>query len=163
MPPGGNRTLKYREMYHPNSGGWFQVVLYSAILIWYISVQIPYLLKYCRSKNWPTANATIQRGTMGRVSQGRSTIPACFIGYAFKVEGVRYAGYFVLAGKEDILQKVSKDLAGSSLQVRYDPSNPNTSLLVDCKDFRFAGLRASQDPYWLNQAPAFDLQDTIRG
>lgn len=150
-------------MYRTTSGGWFQVVLFSAVLIWYLSVQIPYLLKYLRRKNWPSADATIQRGAMGRVRQGKSTIPACFIGYAFKVEGVRYGAYFVLVGKEDILQKVSKDLAGSSVQVRYDPSNPNTSLLVDYKDFRFAGLSASQDPDWLNQAPAFDLQDAIRG
>jgi hypothetical protein len=144
-------------------GGWFQVVIYSAILIWYLSVHIPYLLKYWRRKNWPSADAMIQKGTMGSVAQGRSAVPACFIGYAFKVEGLRYGAYFVLVGKADFLEKVNKELTGASLQVRYDPSNPTSSLLIDYKDFRFAGLRASQDPDWLNQAPAFDLQDAIRG
>ena len=41
--------------------------------------------------------------------------------------------------------------------------SPGTSLLVDYKDAHFGGLLASQDPDWLDQAPAFDLQDAHRG
>jgi hypothetical protein len=146
------------------SNGWFQVIMFSALLVWILSIQIPYLLKYLRRKNWPSGNATIQKGAMGRISRGRGGfIPACFIGYTFKVQGERYAAYFVLVGNEEALEKVNKGLSGGSLQIRYDPSDPNISLLVDYDDFRFAGLRASQDPDWLRQAPAFNLQDVIRG
>ena len=89
-------------------------------------------------------------------------VPARFVGYAFKVQEQRFGGYFVLIGKESALEELPKNLQGCSLQVRYDPSDPTTSLLVDYKDARFGGLLASQDPDWLDQAPAFDLQDALR-
>jgi hypothetical protein len=41
-------------------------------------------------------------------------------------------------------------------------NTPNISFLVDYKDFRFNGLKATQSPQFLNQAPPFDLQDAIR-
>ncbi len=151
-------------MYRVGTGGWFPAIIYSALLVWILSIEIPYLLKYLRRKNWPSANATIQKGAIGRISRGRGAfIPACFIGYTFKVQEERYAGYFVLVGNEEALEKLNKNLSGGSLQIRYDPSDPNVSLLLDYHDFLFAGLTASQDPAWLSQAPSFDLQDLIRG
>jgi hypothetical protein len=81
----------------------------------------------------------------------------------FKVQGERYGAYFVVVGKKDVLQKVNENLAGAPIQIRYNPSDPDVSLLVDYKDFRFEGQKASQDPDWLNQAPTVDLQDAIRG
>ena len=151
-------------MYRIGSGGWFPAIIYSALLVWILSIEIPYLLKYLRRKNWPSANATIQKGAMGRISRGKGGfIPACFIGYTFKVQDERYAAYFVLVGNEEALEKLNKNLSGGSLEIRYDPSDHNISLLVDYHDFRFAGLTASQDPEWLSQAPSFDLQDVIRG
>jgi hypothetical protein len=151
-------------MYRVGRGGWFEVVALSVILVWYLSVQIPYLIKYCRRKSWPNVNGTIEKGTMGLISKGRySAVPACFIGYVFKVQGERYGAYFVVVGKKDVLQKLNENLAGTPIQIRYNPSAPNVSLLVDYKDFRFKGLKVSQDPDWLNQAPTFDLQDAIRG
>jgi hypothetical protein len=143
---------------------WIYVAALSAILAWYLSVHIRYALKYRARKSWPGAEAIIQRGTIGLINRGRNCIvPASFIGYAFKVQGERYAGYFVLLGQESTLQILNQKLTGALLQVRYDPSDPNVSLLLDYKDFRFEGLTASQDPDWLNQAPTFDLQDAIRG
>jgi hypothetical protein len=151
-------------MYRVGTGGWFPAIIYSALLVWILSIEIPYLLKYLRRKNWPSANATIQKGAIGRISRRRGAfIPACFIGYTFKVQEERYAGYFVLVGNEEALEKLNKNLSGGSLQIRYDPSDPNVSLLLDYHDFLFAGLTASQDPAWLSQAPSFDLQDLIRG
>jgi hypothetical protein len=152
------------QMYRGGSGGWIEVVGLSLILVWYLSVQIPYLLRYLRRKNWPSADAIVQKGTIAVISLGRnSAIPACFMGYAFKVQGERYGAYFVVVGNKDALQKIHESLAGAPLQIRYNPSDPNVSLLADYKDFRFEGLKASQDPDWLNQAPTFDLQDAIRG
>ncbi len=143
---------------------WIYPSFLFILLAWYLSIQIPYLVRYCRRKNWPSADATIQKGTMGLINRGRNSfVPACFLGYAFKVEGERYAGYFVLIGKAATLRQIREQLDGKPIQIRYSPSDPNTSLLMDHKDLRFEGLKASQDPDWLNQAPTFDLQDAIRG
>jgi hypothetical protein len=150
-------------MYRGGSGGWFEALALAVILVWYLSVQIPYLIKYCRRKSWPNVNGTIEKGTMGLISQGRyGAVSACFIGYVFKVQGERYGAYFVV-GKKGILQEINENLAGTAIQIKYNPSDPNVSLLVDYKDFRFEGLKVSQDPELLNQAPAIDLQDAIRG
>jgi hypothetical protein len=143
---------------------WTFVGVFLFILLWYVAARIPYGWRYLRRKNWPSANAVIQNFTSGAINRGRNCIvPACFVGYAFEVQEKRFGGYFVLIGKESTLQESRKNLKGSSVQIRYEPSDPDISLLVDYKDSRFEGLMASQDPDWLNQAPAFDLQDALRG
>jgi hypothetical protein len=63
---------------------------------------------------------------------------------------------------EATVQTLHKCLSGASIQIWYNPSDPNTSFLVNYSDFRFEELKATQNPEWLNQAPAFDLQDAIR-
>ena len=143
---------------------WIYVAALFLILLSYLAVHIPYALRYLRRKNWPSANATVQNFTTGAINRGKNCIvPARFVGYAFKVQEQRFGGYFVVIGKESALEELPKNLQGCSLQVRYHPSDPTTSLLVDYKDARFGGLLASQDPDWLDQAPAFDLQDALRG
>jgi hypothetical protein len=133
------------------------------MLGWYGFVQIRYLLRRYRRNRWPSAEATIQQGAIGKIYFGKgATAPASFLGYAYNVQGVRYGGYFALYGGEAIVQKLHKGLAGASIQIRYNPSDPNTSFLLNYSDFRFEGLKATQSPEWLNQAPAFDLQDAIR-
>ena len=143
---------------------WIYVAALFLILVSYLAVHIPYALRYLRRKNWPSANATVQNFTTGAINRGKNCIvPARFVGYAFKVQEQRFGGYFVVLGEKSALEELSKNLQGCSLPVRYDPSDPTTSLLVDYKDARFGGLLASQDPDWLDQAPAFDLQDALRG
>jgi hypothetical protein len=143
---------------------WIYVAALLLILVSYVGLRIPYALRYFRRKNWPSTNATVQNFTTGAVNRGKNWIvPARFVGYAFKIQEQRFCGYFVVLGKEGALEDVRKNLQGRSLQIRYDPSDPTTSLLVDYKDARFGGLLASQDPEWLDQAPAFDLQDALRG
>ncbi len=142
---------------------WIRVAILFALLMWVLWIYIPYGLRYFRRKNWPSADAAIQSSTIGKISSKNSCLPACFVGYGFKVQEERFGGYFVLTGKEDSLEELRKNLRGISLQVRYDPSDPNISLLSDYRDTRFAGLKASQDPRWLNQAPPPDLEDALRG
>ena len=84
------------------------------------------------------------------------------MGYAYNVQGTRFAGYFALYGDEFIVKKLHESLASTSIQIRYNPSDPYISFLVNYDDFRFEGLNATQSPELLNQAPAFDLQDAIR-
>lgn len=84
------------------------------------------------------------------------------MGYAYVVQGVRYAGFFALYGDENQVSKLNDTLPGGTVLIRYNPSDPNSSFLVDYYDSRFAGLPATQNPDWLNQSPAFDLQDASR-
>ena len=101
---------------------------------------------------------------MGGISIGRGgSISAYFVGYVFKVGETKYAGIFALYGDDVLLQTAHKTLAGRIIQIRFDPSSPDNSLLVNTDSATFEGLTVTQDPEWLNQAPAFDLQDTIRG
>ena len=148
-------------------GGFDKVVLALVLLsfVWALIRPIRYLLERYRSNRWPTATATVQVGAPGKVYRGRykGTVSANFVGYAYNVEGARYAGFFVLCGDETQVQAVADRLVGSTLQVRYDPAHPDTSFLLDYDDFRFQGLKASQNPDWLEQSPAFDLQDAMRG
>lgn len=88
-------------------------------------------------------------------------MPVVFIGYSFKVKGVRYAGYFVVFGNEASVHDLNRRLPGTTLQVRYDPSDPNTSFLANYSDARFGGFVASQNPRFLAKAPPFDLGDAI--
>lgn len=150
-------------MHQSDIANWIYVAALFLILVSYLAAHIPYGLRYLRRKNWPIADAAVQNFTTGAVNRGKNwTVPARFVGYAFKVQEQRFGGYFVVLGKESALEGVRKNLQGCSVQIRYDPSDPATSLLVDYKDPRFAGLLASQDPDWLDQAPAFDLQDALR-
>jgi hypothetical protein len=84
------------------------------------------------------------------------------LGYAYVVEGVRYAGYFVIFGDEEKARRLQGELADVPVQIRYDPSNPNVSYLVNLYDSRFGGVGANQNPERLDQAPAFDIAETLR-
>jgi hypothetical protein len=132
---------------------------------WLAIRRIRYLLDRYRSSRWPIVAATVQVGAPGSVYLGkyRGSVSANFVGYAYNVAGARYAAFFVLCGDETEVQAVADRLVGSTVQVRYDPAHPDTSFLLDYEDFRFQGLKASQNPDWLEQSPALDLQDAIRG
>jgi hypothetical protein len=133
------------------------------VLLWWCSKKVRYVLRRSWSRRWPVAEAKMQRGSFGGVPIGRgASVPASFIGYAFLVQGVRYAGFFAIYGEEPAVRRVSEKLAGQTIRIRYMPSQPDTSYLADRFDPRFEGLAASQDPESLNGAPAFDLQDAIR-
>lgn len=116
-----------------------------------------------RRKQWPVASAVIQKGAIGQLDLAEAgSFSAAFMGYSFKVNGLRYAGHFVLfVNNDERVRDVHRRLPGAHLQVRYDPHDPNTSFLVNYDDPRFEGLAASQDSVLLANAPAFDLRDAI--
>jgi hypothetical protein len=132
------------------------------ILIAWFRVQIQYFFRRSSSKHWPTVDATLQRGCLGAIEVNEAPIPTVFVGYAYILGGIRYAGYFAISGENQRIEKLNRVLAGGSIQIRYDPSSPARSFLADESDSRFDGLKASQNPERLNQAPPFDLQDALR-
>ena len=143
---------------------WVYLLLLYPVLIWAGVRQIRYMLRRHRSQVWPTTEALIQKGTIGSIHFGKgATAPASFTGYAYSIENVRYAGYFALYGDEATMRRLHESLVGTTIQIRYDPSDPNISCLVNCYDPRFVGVTVTQNPEWLDQAPAFDLQDALCG
>jgi hypothetical protein len=142
---------------------WASLLFLSLALGWWYFVQIRFLLRRFRSKRWPTIDATLQMGAVGRISFGRgASSPAIFMGYASIVQGVRYAGLIALYGADSQVRKLHDGLTGGPIQIRYNPSDPNVSYLVDYKDSRFDALAATQNPEWLDQSRAFDLLDAVR-
>ena len=142
---------------------WIVRLALLLVLLWWCCIQIRYFWRRCTSRGWPTTTATLQKGANGPVSVGRgAAVHAAFIGYGFVVEGVRRAGIFVLYGGADAVRAVQEKLAGASVDIRYDPSNPDISYLVDLHDSLFEGLEATQNPEWVSQAPEFHIKDTTR-
>jgi hypothetical protein len=151
-------------MNHRDAYDWAWLsIMYAMLGVWAF-VQIRYLIRRHGRNRWPTAEAIIQKGALGNVPiEKGATVHAGFLGYVFTVQGARYAGYFALIGDETRVQSTYDALAGSTIQVRYNPSEPDVSFLADYKDRRFEGLKVTQSPQILNRAPSFDLQDAIRG
>lgn len=131
-------------------------------LAWLLLTQIRYMGRQYRSAGWPIIDATVQRGPTGFVPIGRGEgTPACFVGYAFRLNGTTYTGLFALYGNRDDVERVRKNFSGGSIRVRYNPANPSVSCLNELNDSRFGRLAPTQNPQHLAQAPPFDLQDII--
>jgi hypothetical protein len=134
-----------------NSGtvDWIFWLALLSLMGWWHAAQIRYSFKQFSSRRWPSTNATIQRGAVGQVRGTRGPrASASFFGYAFTIQGVRYAGLFAIIAKEEHGHKLQASLADGSILVHYDPP--------------FEGLVATQSPEWIDQAPAFPLIDLIR-
>jgi hypothetical protein len=100
------------------------------------------------SRNWPLVTGTMQRAFVLRgwgywsTQQYRS-----IFGYAFPANGSRYAGFVALqAIDEQDADTLQKKLPGTSVMVRFDPENPDVSIL---EEERIVGRRLTQNPHWL--------------
>ena len=155
---------RFATMREPGILEWLVLFLLLSALAWWGFVQSRYLLTRLFSRRWPTANATIQKWAIARISSVRgSWTYGAFFGYTFAVQGVPYTGLFVIVGIEDRLAILQGALAGASLSIRYQPSDPSVSFVDDLHDPRFQGLNATQDPEWLKQAPTFSIRETLEG
>jgi hypothetical protein len=131
-------------------------------LAWLLLTQILYMVRQYRSVGWPFIDATIQKGPTGFVPIGRGEgTPACFVGYAFQLNGSTYTGLFALYGSRDDVERVRENFSGGLIRVRYNPANPSISYLNELNDPRFGRLTPTQNPQHLPEAPSFDLQDII--
>jgi Protein of unknown function (DUF3592) len=142
---------------------WFggSLILFMVLLL---LVQIRYLVRQVRSRDWPVIDATIQKGPTGMLNDDRrgNGMPAWFVGYSFKVNNSIYTGRFALYGNSGEVDRVRRDFPAGSIRVKYDPANPNISFLKESKDSRFGRLTPTQNPGQLKHFPSFDLQDLIR-
>ena len=68
-------------------------------------------------------------------------------GYVFPANGSRYAGFFAVEGNnEEEAYALQKQAAGTGVTVRYDPENPDVSIL---EDGTILGRRVMQNPHWV--------------
>jgi hypothetical protein len=141
---------------------WLSLFFLFGLMAWWYVIQGRHLVQQYSSRKWPSMEGVIQRGAIGPVKMGKGSVNGCFLGYSFQVAETRYAGFFVIFCDHDKSAQLQKGLPGATLQVRYKLSDPNVSYLADRQDPRFGWQGASQNPEYLNQAPAFDLEDALR-
>lgn len=130
----------------------------ASILSYWYFVQVRHWIRRFRSRRWPLVNAIVQAGAMGNWRRAQI---AC-MGYAFTLDGVRRSGIFALCGDEPSARRMLDTLPGAPIKVRYNPENPDISLLAETYDPRFGMLSATQNPEYLQRCPQFDLQATTR-
>lgn len=101
-----------------------------------------------RSRHWPTTTGTVQPCSLVRgFGLWAPDLYRCVLGYAFRANESRYAGFFVVeAQDEETAQTLQKQAKGTSVTVRYNPLDPDVSLL---DDERILGRRITQNPHWI--------------
>jgi len=102
-----------------------------------------------RSRGWPIAVGTVQ--PVGVKPGWGFLAPAQYrsiFAYTFRANGSRsYVGCFAVeAGREGDALDIQKEMRGMGVTVRYDPGNPDISIL---EDRRICGRRITQNPHWL--------------
>jgi hypothetical protein len=111
-----------------------------------------------RGMNWPKATATIQRTAVSLINAPGVYGRIIFCGYEFTVEGVRYFSLFAILANLNEQERLKHKLYGAHIQIRYNPSHPETSFLVNLRDPLFDGYLASQDRNWLSKAPVWGIE-----
>jgi hypothetical protein len=104
-----------------------------------------YELRTLFSENWPRATATIARDFVGVL--GRGAIGGFFT-YTFVLNGKQFSGRFVIADDQAHAELLQEKLDGQPIEIKYKPSNPRVSLILEICDPRLEGRIATQNPYW---------------
>jgi hypothetical protein len=101
-----------------------------------------------QSRGWPAAFGTVQCCCVQKgYGFWAPNIYRSVLGYAFRANESRYAGFFALeAEDEETAQLLQKKANGTRVKVRYNPENPDVSLL---EDERIFGRKMTQNPHWL--------------
>jgi hypothetical protein len=116
--------------------------------LWMVSV-VRYRVRKWRARNWPSAQGTVQRGQVlrGGPTKYQAFIYRSLFGYVYKVEGLRYAGLFVLlAGDQETAESLQKQNEGKRVVVRYDPRRPQISFL---QEKELMSREILQNPSWI--------------
>ena len=123
-----------------------------SLAIWGILRAGRYQLKLFRSRNWPIAPGTVQRGEI--LQRGATTflyVPCrSLMGYSYTVNGRPYFGFFALVAEDrQDAENLQKQAEGQAVTVRFNPKSPAESLLDDRK---LLGRSVKQDPFYLDQS-----------
>lgn len=128
----------------------FVIVLCLALCMYALVPEVRHQLKVFRSESWPRVYGTVQRGEVlhsGHVKYLRLPVRS-LLGYSYKVDSRPYWGLFVLPAEDmDVAENLQKQAEGKTMTVKYDPRNPQNSLLEE-RDL--CGHRVTQNPTWLS-------------
>ena len=145
---------------------WGYAIAVAAVVFvaYVLNVWLRFLSARQKSRIWPTAPATIDGATIAQVSRGVAvSIPAIFFNYRFTVNDRSYTGLFLVSGGSNMQLKTVKDrFTRKSITIHYDPSNPKISFIEPLDANDLAGFKASQNPFWLRQAPVPSISETIK-
>lgn len=109
-------------------------------------------------KRWPRATALIQPAGVGIINVPEAYGRVGFFGYAYQVLGARCVGFFVIMSEQIDLDRLQQKLSGQRIQIRYNPSHPETSFLENLRDPLFEGYAATQNANWISQVPNLGLR-----
>jgi hypothetical protein len=83
------------------------------------------------SANWPITPGTIENGTVSVIRGERGEVAVCTLNYSYCVEGSYYGGsYLQQFSDEQAAYDYISSKAGKSAQVRYNPRDPQSSVLT---------------------------------
>ena len=119
---------------------------------WVMVRAVRYQSKLFRSRTWPVAPGTVQKGEI--LHSGATKVLyvpfRSLLGYAYKVNGQSYWGLFALVAEDrETAEKLQQQAEGRAVAVRYNPKTPEVSLL---EDREFLGRRVVQDPVYLDHS-----------
>jgi len=107
--------------------GWQAFAIPALLIGGFEGIQL--YLKRRKAMKWHGWPAT--RGTVDSVNVRLDRIYFAELGYGYSVDGERYSGFHQTGfDREEAAWEFCRALAGSEVEVRYDPKEPRISLLA---------------------------------
>jgi hypothetical protein len=129
-------------------GDWSYFLVHAGIIVLVVFLVFRRFLPNSSNLEWPTAEAEILGAKIVRIRRDSTDFnlsPECgFVNYSFVVDGQHFGGTFALSGNIDVLTAVTRVIRGKWMSVRYDPKDPNNSVVVEPLDEYFRGLMPTQ-------------------
>ena len=147
-----NRSYSMRTYFLSANDIWkiLVAVLCLAVCMYALVPEVRHQLNVFRTESWPRVCGTVQRGEVLHSGAGKYLfLPfRSLLGYSYKVDSRPYWGFFALPAEDmDVAEKLQKQAEGKTVTVKYDPRNPENSLL---EDEELCEHRVTQNPTWLS-------------
>src|SRR5262249_23773813 len=107
------------------------ILVLSVFGVLYSIREWPDWYRWVRAKNWPSADGTVETGEVSthRSRSGVETATAT-LGYSYRIHGDYYSGYHTeVFNDEQKAWSYVDQLRRQTIPVRYDPKNPEISVL----------------------------------
>lgn len=104
-------------------------------------------------RSWTRATALIQPAGARDHQRARGLWTRWLFRIQLSGTGARYVGCFVIMSKQIGLNPIQQKLSGQRIQIRFNPSHPETSFLEHLRDPLFERYKATQQANWIGQTP----------
>jgi hypothetical protein len=119
------------------------------LAVWFVFILTRYARYFywkLRSRSSPVVPGNVQRGEVLRGNSKLFGMYRSTLGYAYKIENVRYVGAFALiTNDETTAARIQKEFEGMLVSVRYNYRHPEKSFLVQEK---LNNRPIYQNPFW---------------